>query len=248
MKPLVFQKGKYRARLTRQVGDIRAAQHLRFRAFVNPDGEGCDEDAFDSTCTQVLIEEADSGTLVGCFRLLALESGKVIPESYSAQFYNLSALENYPGRMVEMGRFCILPGLRDPEILRVAWAVMTRLVDCEGFEMMFGCSSFAGIDAAPYRVAFTQLKQHHIAPKRWRPRQKAKEVVHFAGNYDCQAEKRRAMRVMPPLLRTYLLMGGWVSDHAVVDRGLRTMHVFTGLEVKSVPQGRAQVLRAVARQ
>ena len=36
---------------------------------------------------------------------------------------------------------------------------------------------------------------------------------------------------MPPLLRAYLLMG-WVSDHAVIDNKLNTLHVFTGLEVR----------------
>jgi putative hemolysin len=51
---------------------------------------------------------------------------------------------------------------------------------------------------------------------------------------------------MPPLLRTYLAMGGWVSDHAVVDRDLGTLHVFTGLEIAAIPPGRARALRAVA--
>ena len=56
----------------------------------------------------------------------------------------------------------------------------------------------------------------------------------------------RAMRAMPPLLRSYLAMGGWVSDHAVVDRDLGTMHVFTGVEIAKVPPSRARLLRAVA--
>jgi putative hemolysin len=50
---------------------------------------------------------------------------------------------------------------------------------------------------------------------------------------------------MPPLLRTYLLMGGWVSDHAVVDRQLNTMHVFTGVEIGMIPAARKRLLRAV---
>jgi putative hemolysin len=54
------------------------------------------------------------------------------------------------------------------------------------------------------------------------------------------------MQSMPPLLRTYLAMGGWVSDHAVVDRDLGTMHVFTGVEIGKVPPARARLLRALA--
>ena len=59
---------------------------------------------------------------------------------------------------------------------------------------------------------------------------------------------RRAMAQMPPLLRSYLMMGGWVSDHAVVDRQLNTLHVFTGLEIKAIPPARARLLRSAAGQ
>jgi putative hemolysin len=48
------------------------------------------------------------------------------------------------------------------------------------------------------------------------------------------------------LLRTYLAMGGWVSDHAVIDRDLGTLHVFTGLEIGAIPPARKRLLRAVA--
>ena len=39
--------------------------------------------------------------------------------------------------------------------------------------------------------------------------------------------------------------GQWFR-HAVVDRELDTLHVFTGLEISAIPKGRARVLRAVA--
>ena len=51
---------------------------------------------------------------------------------------------------------------------------------------------------------------------------------------------------MPPLLRTYLLMGGWASDHAVVDRQLNTMHVFKGVEVGAISAARKRLLRALS--
>jgi L-ornithine Nalpha-acyltransferase len=51
---------------------------------------------------------------------------------------------------------------------------------------------------------------------------------------------------MPPLLRSYLMMGGWVSDHAVIDRQMGTHHVFTGLQIAAIPAGRARLLRALA--
>ena len=41
------------------------------------------------------------------------------------------------------------------------------------------------------------------------------------------------------------MMGGWVSDHAVVDRQMGTLHVFTGLEIGAIPESRKRLLRAL---
>jgi L-ornithine Nalpha-acyltransferase len=252
---LVLRKGRYSARLAATGQDLRRAQQLRYLTFIagtgaaqdGMRGEGRDVDAFDHRCQHVLVEETRSDTLVACFRMLPLTNGAEIGASYSAQYYNLSALSGFQGPMVEMGRFCIHPDWHDPDILRVAWGAMTRIVDEQGVEMLFGCSSFHGTEAAAYHDAFAMLKDRHLAPKRWLPRVKAPDVFRFARALRrFRPDAKRAMQAMPPLLRTYLLMGGWVSDHAVVDRDLNTLHVFTGLEIRAIPPARARLLRGVA--
>ncbi|MBC7181318.1 MAG: GNAT family N-acetyltransferase, partial [Roseovarius sp.] len=201
----------------------------------------------DDICTHVLIEETGTGTLVCCFRMLMLNDGAEIAQSYSAQFYELSALAGFEGRMAEMGRFCIAPGRLDPDILRVAWAAMTRFVDDNGIEMLFGCSSFHGTETDTYLDAFAMLRERHLAPRRWWPRVKAPSVFRFAQRLRRhKPDLKLAMRHMPPLLRTYLMMGGWVSDHAVIDRHLNTLHVFTGVEIGAIPATRKRLLRALA--
>ena len=73
-------------------------------------------------------------------------------------------------------------------------------------------------------------------------------MFHFANTLKLfKPNLKAAQRRMPPLLRTYLLMGGWVSDHAVVDNDLNTLHVFTGMEIKGIPANRKRLLRAMAR-
>ncbi len=252
---LALGKGRYTARMAETDQDLRRAQQLRFVTFIASTGatvagdrhDGRDADDFDELCRHVLVEDTRTGTLVCCFRLLPLNNGTEIDRSYSAQYYNLSALAQFDGPMVEMGRFCIHPDWRDPDILRVAWGAMTRFVDEMGVEMLFGCSSFHGTKAAAYHDAFAMLKDRHLAPKRWLPRVKAPNVFRFARALRrFRPDAKRAMQAMPPLLRTYLLMGGWVSDHAVVDRDLNTLHVFTGLEIRAIPPARARLLRGVA--
>ncbi len=239
------RQGRYLARLARDPEDIARAQGLRALAFLGQ--AGSDADAHDAACLHVLIEETTSGDLVCCFRVLLLDGGADIARSYSAQFYELSALEGFEGCMAEMGRFCLAPDRHDPDILRVAWAAMTRLVDAHGVQMLFGCSSFKGVEADPYLDAFAMLGRRHLAPRRWWPRVKAPAVYRFAQRLKRhKPDLKLAMRHMPPLLRTYLMMGGWVSDHAVIDRQMGTLHVFTGVEINAIPAARKRLLRALA--
>ncbi|MBA4351813.1 MAG: ornithine-acyl-ACP acyltransferase, partial [Rhodobacter sp.] len=39
----------------------------------------------------------------------------------------------------------------------------------------------------------------------------------------------------------------WVSDHAVLDPDLDTLHVFTAVEIAAIPPVRARLLRLDAR-
>ncbi len=219
-----------------------AAQILRGRAFGTG---GIDRDAFDELCRHVLVMDRDAARPVACFRVLELESGALVGGCYSASFYDLSPLSGFAGRMLEIGRFCAVPGRHDPDILRVAWGAITALVDRSGVQMMFGCTSFPGVDPAPYGDVFSLLRRNHVGPARWRPLAKAPEIVRFESRTGTGAGGGAGLRAMPALLRTYLGMGGWVGDHAVVDRQLGTLHVFTAVEVAAIPPGRQRALRAV---
>jgi len=248
---LGLRKGRYVARLAESEADRAACGRLRYLAFVAGSGAapragGVESDGFDAACEHVMVEEARGGRLVCTYRLLRLDGGREIGRSYAAQYYGLEALADYAAPMVEMGRFCIHPECRDPDILRVAWGAMTGYVDREGVGLLFGCSSFRGTEPAEYADAFAMLKARHLAPKRFLPRVKAPNVFRFAARLRRKPDAKKAMLKMPPLLRTYLVMGGWVSDHAVVDRDLNTLHVFTGLEIAAIPAARKRLLRAAA--
>ncbi len=239
---------RHTARFAQTPQDVAAAQALRHLAFLGKPGH--DADPFDPLCRHGLVEAAD-GRLVCCFRLLPVAGGAGIAASYSAQHYDLTRLQAYDRPMAELGRFCIHPQARDPDILRLAWGLVSAHVAAEGVELLFGCASFNGVEGAPYSDAFALLAARHLAPKRWLPKVKAPAVLRFAQKLRGKLERpepdlRRGLAAMPPLLRSYLAMGGWVSDHAVVDREMDTLHVFTGLEIGRIPPARARLLRALA--
>ncbi len=93
-------------------------------------------------------------------------------------------------------------------------------------------------DPARHRPALARLAPF-LAPPGLGPLRLAAEVAPIVAGPAGDAP-------LPPLLQTYLAMGGWVSDHAVVDRELDTLHVFTGVEIAAIPPARARLLRAMA--
>ena len=240
----LLQTGALVARLAEGPEDIARAQELRhlcFRAARGLDRVGGREaDGFDDLCQHVLIEDA-SGRLLGGFRAMILPADQ-IAGSYSAQFYDLTPISTQPGPMMELGRFCTHPEASDPDVLRLALAAITRLVEWAGVTLMFGCSSFAGADPARHAEALAHLGRHHLAPAGQGPGRRGVACVTLP---NLAADPRRALAALPPLLRSYLTLGGWVSDHAVIVPDLDTLHVFTAVEVARIPPARARALRAL---
>lgn len=238
-------KGRYRARLATSEADIASALDLRRRLFRRGGGE--DRDAFDALCQHMLIEDVESGGLVGCYRLQLIANGKALGKSYAGQFYRLNALADYPKPLLELGRFCIDPAYVDGDILRIAWAALTRVVDAAGVGMLFGCTSFKGSDPEAFGEAFALLRERHQPPRGLRIGAKAPETYAYVQALEGEPyDPRAAQAQLPALLRSYLQLGGWVSGHAVIDRDLDTLHVFTALEISAIPPARAASLRLIA--
>ncbi|MBC2835580.1 GNAT family N-acetyltransferase [Gemmobacter straminiformis] len=209
-------------------------------------GGASDRDALDALCQHPTVTDTATGTTVAAFRIQLLPDAAALRQSYAARFYDLARLAALSGPFLELGRFCLHPDWHDPDILRLAWAGLTRIVDAHGVTLLFGCTSFSGTDPAPHLDAFAHLAARHRAPSDRAPLQGADALDYPALTRGYRADPKQGVASLPPLLRTYLAMGGWVSDHAVIDRDLNTLHVFTGVEIARIPPARARLLRALA--
>lgn len=244
-----LRRGRYVARLATG-NDIVRAKMLRHHCFFEQPGltarpGGLDHDPFDVLCDHVIVE-AEDGQMVCAYRVLHVPDGIAMANCYAGQFYNLNLFRRSVAPMLELGRFCVRPDIRDPDVLRIAWGMLARLVDQGGISMLFGCASFPGIDPSRHTKGFDLLAARHLAPPDRRPGKGPVDVHPFADLARPVEDMRAAQAVIPPLLKTYLAMGGWVSDHAVIDPEMNTLHVFTGVEIAAVPPHRARALRAAA--
>ena len=177
---------------------------------------------------------------------MIFNNGKEISSSYSSQFYDLKAIETYPDPMIEVGRFCVHPETNDPSVTLTAWAALAQIVDQNQTQLLFGCSSFEGVEKEKYLDSFALLRDRYIAPDHWRPKIKAAQVFYYSKDLIYKVDRKKALLNMPPLLKTYLSMGAWVSDHAVVDLNMKTLHLFTGMEISKIPKSRKNSLLNLA--
>ena len=223
------------------------ARVMAFRRAAFPRHSGAEEDAQDALSAHVMVEGAD-GRLLGYFRVMLFGWGAGLEQGYAARFYDVTPLAGYSLPIAEMGRFCLAPGGVHPDVLRLAWGAMTRLVDEGQAGLLVGCTSFRGADWTTHRAGLALLAAEFIGPQEHRPGRKAAEVVDYPTLAGPVVDRRASLAGLPPLLRTYLAMGGWVSDHAVVDPALMTMHVFTGVEFRAIPPARRRLLHALAQQ
>ena len=230
---VILAKDGLLGRFAQGAADIEACQRLRYRSFFGEDG--IDTDPFDAKSKHLMIEK--DGALVCTMRLRVFENGADLTKSYTGGYYDLSKLS---GPSIEVGRFCLREKGSQADVLRLALSELTRLVDKTGAAFLFGCTSFEGNDPAKYADAFAYLAAHHQGPAALVPQ--PLDAGHFAleaGSYNLT----NSLKQMPKLLRSYLSMNGWVGDAVVVDPLLKTMHVFTRLDVTAVPEARANALR-----
>lgn len=234
----MIRVGTYVVRVAQTGEDVAAAQHMRYRAFnMGTDPAGMDDDRFDPAFSHLLVQDG-AGQVAATLRFKVHESAQSVVQGYSGGFYDLSALSNALPAL-EVGRFCLDPEAGDAASLRLAMGAMTQIVLQKRAAVMFGCSSFAGTDPSAHAGALSALAPSARAVS---PRSPYDDAAFALSS----AQSAGVPQAIPPLLRGYLAMGGWVSDHAVIDRGMGTLHVLTAVEVAKIPPARRRVLEQLA--
>jgi L-ornithine Nalpha-acyltransferase len=90
---------------------------------------------------------------------------------------------------------------------------------------MFGCASLPGTDPEALAVELTYLYQNNLAPPAVRPRALPHRFVEMCRLRPDAVDPRRALAQMPPLIKGYLRLGGFVGDGAVIDHQFNTTDV-----------------------
>jgi L-ornithine Nalpha-acyltransferase len=226
---VAVQSGPILVRLAESEDEVRAAQALRYRIFYGehkamPSAavarEKRDFDAFDDQADHLLALDTSRRTageaVIGTYRLIRREAVGA-GGFYSSAEFDLSRLEAWPGEVLELGRSCVDQGHRSGRIINLLWRGIAAYINQSGAELLFGCGSLPGADPEALRLPLAYLHHFHLAPRHIRPRARPDRFVAMDTLPKDAIDAAQALADLPPLIKGYLRLGGFVGDGAVVD-------------------------------
>ena len=235
--PAIVQR-TLEARIARTDAEIDAAMALRYRVFyqemaARPTAEmearQRDFDEFDPVADHLLVIQREHGheQVVGTYRLLRRAQAEKIGDFYSAREYDISAILAYrgPGQILELGRSCVDAQFRTGATMQLLWRAIAGYVFHYEIGLMFGCASLPGTDPRRLALPLSYLYFHHLAPPALRVRALPHRFVDMQLLPQSEIDARAALAELPPLIKGYLRLGGFVGDGAVIDEQFNTTDV-----------------------
>ncbi|MCW2245056.1 putative hemolysin [Azospirillum fermentarium] len=230
--------GSLEVRLAANSDELEWAQALRYRVFytemlARPTPEmlarGLDFDDFDALCDHLLvIDHARGGgpaSVVGTYRLIRRPAAERAGRFYSSDEYDVSPVAGYPGQVLELGRSCVDAAYRNGSTMQLLWKGIASYVFHHDIAIMFGCASLPGTDPQALARPLSYLHHYHLAPPDLRPVALPDRYVSMNLMPKDEVQVKRALVDLPPLIKGYLRLGGFVGEGAVIDHQFNTTDV-----------------------
>ncbi len=245
--------GSLELRLAETKKEIRRAQRLRYKVFYEEGGAVPDRTAaiirrdvcrFDALCDHLLVVDHDAlnrfgrrkPKVVGAYRLLRQDVASAHFGFYSAGEFDIAPLlARHPGkRFLELGRSCVLAPYRSRRTLDLLWRGIGLYIDHHRIDVMFGCASFPGADAARHTHALGFLGHCAASPAQWRVQALASSRADVTPAAHDEIDKRTALAEQPPLVKGDLRCGASFGEGMAIDRQFNTSDVFVIMPVQDI--------------
>lgn len=254
-----IRSGSLEVRLAQTMAEIEAAQRLRYDIFyremtAQPTAEmaaaGRDFDDYDTVCDHLLVIDHDlpeEDAVVGTYRLIRREMAARRGSFYSAGEFDVSRLVEYPGEVLELGRACVAQPYRGRGI-NLLFRGIAGYVSRYNIELMFGCASLPGTDPAELALPLSYLYYYYLAPPALRAVAVPSRHVEMRRMKQDEIDPAVAMFEVPPLLKAYLRLGGFIGDGAVIDEQFQTTDVCVIVKTALITEKYARHYQPMARE
>lgn len=246
--------GSLEVRLARTVKEVRRAQRLRYKVFYEemsalPNATALisrrDVDEFDAICDHLLVLDhapprnpfkKNKPKVVGTYRLLRQDVADRHAGFYSASEFEVDAIiAAHPGRrFLELGRSCVLKSYRNKRTIELLFHGLWQYIAYHRIDTLVGCASLDGTRIDTLKTPLAFLRHFASTPTPF----SAKAVPDRYISMDLlpreAIDTKRALHMLPPLVKAYLRLGATFGDGAVVDYQFGTTDVFVVLHVEDI--------------
>lgn len=212
-----------------------AAQRLRYEVFnlelneglAESEATGLDQDRFDPQMTHILTLEAQTGRVVGTYRIQSVQDALGKEGLYSAQEYDLSPLEPYFDQALECGRACTARDHRKATALLALWQGMQVFMNLSHLRWPFGCCSLTSQDCLDGWKALATLRKRDCLHRELY----LKAHSAFKCGEPCETDETIPL---PKLFHTYMRLGGKVISEPALDREFGTIDFLVFMDGQQV--------------
>jgi putative hemolysin len=109
--------------------------------------------------------------------------------------------------------------------MNLLWRGIATYVLQHDIAVMFGCASLPGIEPKALATPLSYLYYHHLAPPAVRTKALPSRYVDMRLLAPGDVDPRQGLAELPPLVKGYLRLGGFIGDGAVIDEQFNTTDV-----------------------
>ncbi len=244
-KPM--EMGRYRVTIAETLAAREAACRLRFKVFNIELGEGLqtsyktglDTDHFDLFCDQLIVEDRNSRSIVGTYRMQMGTTAARNLGYYSEQEFDFGPFEPLRDSTLELGRASIDREHRSSEVLTLLWRGIAQYTRVYNLRYLIGCSSVNSQDPRVGWQMYRQLSEFLV-------REEYRSVPTAPYTLPFTEEAPEAMAKVPKLLRTYIGIGAKICGSPAWDREFGTIDFLTLLDMRELtPAARVRFLTEI---
>lgn len=219
---LSIDSPNYTAMLAGSRRDVRQAQELRFKVFVEEYGAvfqtaaaRIDEDEFDEYCDHIIVREKATGQVVGTYRVLLPELAKRIGGYYSGQEFFITRIGRLVPDLAELGRSCVHPDHRTGAVIMLLWTAIARYLERHSCRYLMGCVSVSMRDGGRLAASLWD---------RYKDSHRIDDMLEAFPKNRLPLDRiiRLENATEPPLMRAYLNIGAVICSEPSWDPDFNT--------------------------
>jgi L-ornithine Nalpha-acyltransferase len=228
--------------------EMCAAQRLRYRVFVQElgaekssasDQSGMECDVYDAYSDHLILQDKSlpfDDNVVGVYRLLRGDIALKGSGFYSENEFKLANISDCGRKSVELGRSCVDGRYRNGVAMHLLWNGLADYVAMHDIEILFGVASFHGTDPAAISHALSYLHYNYRAPDDLQATAYGANAIAMDILAEKDTDRVAALAQIPPLIKSYLRLGGTVGSGAYVDHGFNTIDVCLVMDTARMAQ------------